>query len=105
MAVGEYYDFGHEVLVEIRSKQDPYMVFSNSRYHLGADFSVFKVLSLFCLGIVSISLLIVLYWWQVKLVAIEEQEIVGQGLLLPSGNHEATLNLGMRNFELGSVAS
>ena len=43
--VGQYYDYGHEVSVEVRSDEDPYMVFSYSKYNLGTDFTVFRYLS------------------------------------------------------------
>ena len=40
--VGQYYDYGHEVSLEIRSNEDPYMVFSYAWYNLGTDFTMFK---------------------------------------------------------------
>jgi len=50
--VGQYYDYGHEVAVEVRSNEDPYMVFSYSKYNLGTDFTLFLYLSAIC-GIMS----------------------------------------------------
>lgn len=44
--VGQYYDFGHEVSLEVRSRVDPYMVFSYSKYNLGADFTIMKYLAI-----------------------------------------------------------
>ena len=46
--VGQYYDYGHEVSVEVRSNEDPYMVFSYSKYNLGTDFTMFLYLSACC---------------------------------------------------------
>lgn len=43
--VGQYYDYGHEVSVEVRSEEDPYMVFSYSKYNLGTDFTMFIYLT------------------------------------------------------------
>ena len=48
--VGQYYDYGHEVSVEVRNDEDPYMVFSYSKYNLGADFTMFCYLAIVALA-------------------------------------------------------
>lgn len=60
-AVGQYYDFSHEVSVEVRSRLDPYMVFSYSKYNLGTDFTLFFWLSAFMLTLAAYAVLSVFY--------------------------------------------
>lgn len=65
--VGEFYDFEHEISFEIRSDEDPYMVFSYSKYNLGTDFTLFKYLSLFFMATSIVSLIMLVYWITFKL--------------------------------------
>ena len=51
--VGQYYDFGHEITLEVRSRYDPYMVFSYAKYNLGADFTLFFYLGIACFVLAS----------------------------------------------------
>ena len=60
-AVGQYYDFSHEVSVEVRSRLDPYMVFSYSKYNLGTDFTLFFWLSVLMLSLAAYAFLSVFY--------------------------------------------
>ena len=41
VTVGTYYNFAAEVAVEVRSAEDPYMIFAYTKYNLGTDFSIF----------------------------------------------------------------
>lgn len=59
--VGQYYDFSHEVSVEVRSRMDPYMVFSYSKYNLGTDFTMFFYMALFCFVLATYSFLLLFY--------------------------------------------
>ena len=75
--VGQYYDFSHEVTVEVRSAIDPYMVFSYTKYNLGTDFTLFFYMSLFCYVMVVYALLVCFYMFccgmeKIKQVKIQE---------------------------------
>ena len=58
--VGSYYNFKNQVSVEVRSAKDPYMIFAYTKYNLGTDFTVFRVLAIIftVLSAVSICLTI-----------------------------------------------
>ena len=60
-AVGQYYDFSHEVSIEVRSRFDPYMIFSYTKYNLGTDFTLFFYLSMFSFALVTYCILVVFY--------------------------------------------
>ena len=61
--VGRYYDFGTEVSMEVRSSEDPYMVFAYTRDNLGTDFTLFLFLAILFSLVSVISLLIVCYYY------------------------------------------
>ena len=65
--VGQYYDYGHEVSVEVRSNEDPYMVFSYSKYNLGTDFTMFLYLSACCAVMATWAFFYVCYMFCCKL--------------------------------------
>jgi hypothetical protein len=58
---GKYYDFSSAVSMEVRSNQDPYMVFANVRDNLGTDFSIFFYMSILTFSIGGVAILIILY--------------------------------------------
>lgn len=65
--VGRYYDYGHEVSVELRSEEDPYMVFSYTKYNLGTDFTVFLYLAATCAIMSSLAFIRMLYMFCCRL--------------------------------------
>lgn len=74
--VGQYYDFNHEVSVEVRSRIDPYMVFSYSKYNLGTDFTLFFYLSICCFFLVIYSLLICFYMFCCGMERIPKTKVI-----------------------------
>jgi hypothetical protein len=60
--VGAYYNFGKEVSLEIRSKEDPYMVFAYTRDNLGTDFTMFLYFAIFCFIATIICTVILVYF-------------------------------------------
>lgn len=60
---GQYYDFSSAVSMEVRSSQDPYMVFTYARENLGTDFSLFLYLSIFTFTVAVISSLMICYYY------------------------------------------
>lgn len=88
--VGQYYDFSHEVSVEVRSRIDPYMVFSYTKYNLGTDFTLFFYMSLFCYAMVVYALLVCFYMFccgMEKITQVKVQEIDGK--VAPTGSGTA----------------
>ena len=59
--VGKSYDLSKEVSVEVRSSQDPYMVFAYTRDSLGTDFTIFLLLAVACSIAAVVSILILTY--------------------------------------------
>jgi len=69
--VGKYYNFEHEVSVEVRSREDPYMVFAYTRDNLGTDFKIFLYMSMITILVVIISIFTVGYYWIFKFERID----------------------------------
>ena len=71
---GKYYDFSSAVSMEVRSNQDPYMVFSYARDSLGTDFSLFFYLSVLTFSMAAISFLMVCYYYCCSLEKLTARE-------------------------------
>jgi len=54
---GESSLFSRTVNVQIRSKDDPYMIFTENKNSLGSDFTIFKYLAFLTFGISGLALL------------------------------------------------
>jgi hypothetical protein len=54
---GADYDFEKQTSLEIRSAEDPYMVFAYARDNLGTDFTIFLYMALFATIVGLIALL------------------------------------------------
>lgn len=67
VTVGTYYNFAAEVAVEVRSAEDPYMIFAYTKYNLGTDFTIFLYLAGSLVVISIIAALIVLFLYTCRL--------------------------------------
>ena len=67
VTVGTYFNFAKEVAVEVRSAEDPYMVFAYTKYNLGTDFTIFFYLASVIASISAIALLVVLFLYVCRL--------------------------------------
>lgn len=56
--VGTYYDFGDQVSLEVRHSDDPYIVFTDTKYHIGADVNIFWYMALAMASLALLSLVI-----------------------------------------------
>ena len=61
--MAKYYKLTQEVSVEVRSSEDPYMVFAYTRDSLGTDFTIFLFLAIACSIIAFICSIIVIYYY------------------------------------------
>lgn len=85
--VGQYYDYGHEVAVEVRSNEDPYMVFSYSKYNLGTDFTVFLYLCAICGFMSTFAIFQIFYMFCCKL----ERRPDSDSTTVPKSNFNADI--------------
>lgn len=57
--------------MEVRSREDPYMVFAYTRDNLGTDFKIFLYMSIFTCFVVVLAFVTVSYYWIFKMESIK----------------------------------
>ena len=60
--------------MEVRSREDPYMVFAYTRDNLGTDFKIFLYMSIITLIVAIISVFTITYYWMFKLEEIDKND-------------------------------
>ena len=60
--------------MEVRSREDPYMVFAYTRDNLGTDFKIFLYMSIITLIVAIISVFTITYYWIFKLEEIDKTD-------------------------------
>lgn len=80
--------------VEVRSKIDPYMVFSYSKYNLGTDFTLFFWMSITCFVMMTYNFLVICYMFCCNMQRIPKTAVI-------ETSHEASQrkNKGQYDFD------
>lgn len=60
--------------MEVRSREDPYMVFAYTRDNLGTDFKIFLYMSVTTMIVAFVSIITIIYYWMFKLERIDKNE-------------------------------